>query len=145
MGRETGAKPKARLATSQSRSVARPDRPKTAEDADVVDLEPAARNEVLLCGRVAAPADERELPSGDSLLTVRIIVDRDPAARKRSAQRVDTLDCVAWTARVQRTMRTWHEGDRVQVEGALRRRFFRGVSGPVSRVEVEVQKAKRLR
>ena len=105
----------------------------------------SSRNEVLLCGRVAAPADERELPSGDSLMTVRLIVDRDEAARKRSPQKVDTLDCVAWTARTQRTIRTWTEGDRVQVEGSLRRRFFRGISGPVSRVEVEVKKAKRLR
>lgn len=103
-----------------------------------------ARNEVVLCGRVAAPAHERELPSGDSLLTARLIIDRDALAMARSAQRVDTLDCVGWTVRVQRSMRTWQAGDRVQVEGSIRRRFFRGVSGPVSRVEVEIRSARRL-
>ena len=116
-----------------------------AARADQVDADPDAyRNDVFLSGRVAAPADERELPSGDSLVTVRLIVDRDAATRKRSAQRVDTLDCVAWTARVQRTLRTWSEGDRVEVSGALRRRFFRGTAGPVSRVEVEIRKARRI-
>jgi single-strand DNA-binding protein len=108
------------------------------------DIKPA-RNEVTLCGRLAAPADERELPSGDTLLTARIIVDRDAAALSHSAQRVDTIDCVAWLARVQRTMRAWEPGDVVQVEGSIRRRFFRAESGAVSRVEVEVKRAKRVK
>jgi single-strand DNA-binding protein len=104
-----------------------------------------SRNEVTLCGRLAAPVDERELPSGDTLLTARIVIDRDEAALSHSAQRVDTLDCVAWLARVQRTMRAWQAGDRVQVEGSIRRRFFRGHNGPASRVEVEVKRARRLK
>lgn len=104
-----------------------------------------ARNEVVLCGRVAAAADERELPSGDSIMTARIIVDRDQAALSRSAQRVDTIDCVAWTVRVQRSMRSWEPGDYVQLVGAIRRRFFRAGSGPVSRVEVEIRSAKRIK
>lgn len=103
-----------------------------------------SRNEVTLCGRVAAPAEERELPSGDSLLTGRLIVDRDAAALN-SAQRVDTIDCVAWLARVQRTMRNWQAGDIVEIEGSIRRRFFRGASGSVSRVEVEVKRARRVK
>ncbi len=105
----------------------------------------SARNEVVLCGRVAAPAEERELPSGDCLVTARVIIDRDPAALARSSQRVDTIDCVAWLARAQRTMRSWQAGDNVVVEGSIRRRFFRGQTGAVSRVEVEVKRAKRLR
>lgn len=103
-----------------------------------------SRNEVTLCGRVAAPAEERELPSGDSLVTARIIVDRDAATLRNSAQRVDTIDCMAWLARVQRTMRAWQPGDTVHIEGSIRRRFFRSQAGPVSRVEVEVKRAKRL-
>lgn len=105
----------------------------------------APRNEVLLCGRLAAAAEERQLPSGDVLATIRIIIDRDAAALATSAQRVDTIDCVVWAARVRRTVRAWAPGDRVQVEGAIRRRFFRGVTGPVSRVEVEIKAARRLR
>jgi single-strand DNA-binding protein len=104
---------------------------------------PQARNEVLLCGRVAAPAAQRELPSGDTIVTARVIVDRDSSAH-RSGQRVDTIDCVAWGARVQRSLLRWETGQFVQVEGALRRRFFRGDAGPVSRFEVEVTATRRL-
>jgi single-strand DNA-binding protein len=103
-----------------------------------------ARNEVVLCGRVAAAAKERQLPSGDTIVTVRIVVDRDAQAMSRSSQRVDTIDCVAWTGRLQRSIRAWEAGQRVRVDGAIRRRFFRGASGVGSRVEVEVRSAKRL-
>jgi single-strand DNA-binding protein len=98
-----------------------------------------------LRGRVAAAADERELPSGHSIVTVRVIVDRDVAARRRSRQVVDTIDCVAWRSRVQRSIRTWRPGDWVEVEGALRRRFFRSQGGSASRTEVEVAAARRVR
>ncbi len=112
------------------------------EDAD--DPSAATCNEVVLRGRVAAPVDERELPSGDTIITARLIIDRDAAARLRSSQRVDTIDCVAWLRRVQRTMRGWQAGERVEVTGAIRRRFFRGAQGPASRVEVEIRAARRL-
>jgi single-strand DNA-binding protein len=104
-----------------------------------------ARNEIVLCGRVTSLPEERELPSGDTILTGRIVVDRDPVALRRSSQRVDTFDLVAWTARAQRVMRGWVPGDVVSVEGAVRRRFFRGMSGAVSRVEVEVRRARKVR
>jgi single-strand DNA-binding protein len=103
------------------------------------------RNEVRLVGRVAAAPVERELPSGDTVVTVRLIVDRDRSAAARSAQRVDTIDCVAWTARVQRTVCRWEAGDEVEVSGALRRRFFRVPEGPRSRFEVEIAAARRPR
>lgn len=102
------------------------------------------RNEVLLCGRVAAPADERELPSGDAIVSMRVIINRPAPGARRSTQRVDTIDCIAWTRRLQRSIRTWRAGDWVRVEGALRRRFFRTDSGPVSRFEIEVSRARRL-
>ncbi len=113
-------------------------------DPDASTAETPARNEVVLRGRVAAPADERELPSGDTIVTARLIVDRDSAALGRSSQRVDTIDCVAWLRRVQRSMRGWEQGERVEVTGAIRRRFFRGATGPVSRVEVEIRTVTRL-
>ena len=104
----------------------------------------SSRNEVVLCGRVAAEPLERELPSGDSVVTARIIVDRDATAA-RSSQRVDTIDCVGWTARVQRSMRRWAAGDEVEVHGAIRRRFYRVPDGARSRVEIEIAHSKRVR
>jgi single-strand DNA-binding protein len=119
------------------------DEPPTERGSETA-TKPAAHNEVVLRGRVAAAVDERELPSGDTIMTARIIVDRDQAALARSTQRVDTIDCVAWLRRVQRSMRGWEAGERVEVTGAIRRRFFRGSHGPVSRVEVEIRSVKRL-
>ena len=104
-----------------------------------------ARNQVTLCGRVAAEAQERELPSGDNIVTGRVIVDRDDSALRHSAQRVDTIDCVGWISRVQRSMRSWRPGDQVEVQGSIRRRFFRTPGGPASRVEVEVRSSRKLR
>jgi single-strand DNA-binding protein len=123
--------------------------PKITKAVGEVEQPPApdsdARNEVTLCGRVSALPEERDLPSGVTIVTSRIVVDRDQAARRRSSQRVDTFDLVAWTARPQRAMRGWQPGDVVTVEGAIRRRFFQGATGSVSRVEVEVRTARRIR
>lgn len=62
---------------------------------------PAARNEVLLVGRVSGVPELRELPSGDSLVSWRLVVERPPGGRKPPdgvrAPTVDTLDCTAWT------------------------------------------------
>lgn len=106
------------------------------------------RNEVALVGRVAAPAEERTLPSGDVIVTWRLVVDR-PAGSRPVPQgvrqsTVDTLDCVAWRNGARRTASTLVAGDVVSVTGALRRRFWRAGAGAVSRCEVEVAKVKRL-
>lgn len=107
------------------------------------------RNDVALVGRVAAPAEERTLPSGDVLATWRLVVDRPHTGRRvpegRRAVTVDTLDCVAWAAGARRTARSLATGDVVAVDGALRRRFWRAGAGAVSRCEVEVTTVKRLR
>lgn len=106
------------------------------------------RNEVVLVGRVSGVPQERELPSGDALISWRVVVDR-PVPRRAPPpgvrpQTVDTVDCVAWTATVRRTARGLTDGDVVSVEGALRRRFWRSGPGSASRTEVEVQALRRL-
>lgn len=132
----------------EARKVLRPVGPASTSSrarAEIPEPSPPYRNTVVLWGRVAAPPEERELPSGDCLVAVRLIIERDARPRTKSTQRVDTLDCVGWTTRVQRTMRRWNEGDRVEIEGSIRRRFFKGVAGSVSRVEIEVSNARRAR
>ncbi len=108
-----------------------------------------SRNEVVLVGRVAAEGQERALPSGDMLLSWRLVVDRPPPKRPLSEgmrhPTVDTIDCVAWTSGVRRTAAGFSAGDVVSVAGALRRRFWRTTTGPASRYEVEVLSVKRLR
>jgi single-strand DNA-binding protein len=104
------------------------------------------RNELVLVGRLAAAAEERTLPSGDVLVTWRLVVDRPPQTRPdaRRAPTVDAIDCVTWRATVRRSVLSWNPGDTIELTGALRRRFWRSERGAVSRTEVEVGQVRRL-
>jgi single-strand DNA-binding protein len=105
-------------------------------------------NEVLLRGRLSGTPEERVLPSGDTVWTFRVVIGRPqgsvagPASRRA---RVDTLECAVWSGRVKRSVPTWHDGDVVEVGGALRRRFFNAGGATVSRAEVEVARGKVIR
>ena len=111
-------------------------------------------NEIRLVGRLAVEPVHRELPSGDLLVSFRLVVDRGVAARRGSrrgaagttarAPTVDTLDCAAWRKDVQRTLSRAEAGDVLEVRGALRRRFWRTGSGAASRSEVEVLTVRRV-
>jgi single-strand DNA-binding protein len=109
------------------------------------DAAEEAVNDIRLRGRLAAVATARELPSGDEVVTFRLVVDR-PARARRSASsaRVDTLDCAAFASGVRRRSQQWQPGDVLEVQGSLRRRFFRTGGGPASRYEVEVASATRV-
>jgi single-strand DNA-binding protein len=128
-------------------------------DGQAADAAPH-HNEVRLVGRLSAPARVLDLPSGDRLVTFRVIVDRigrqqgrqqrnskdaSGASGGSGRRQVDTIDCATWTRREQRRVEKWQPGDLVEVQGELRRRFRRGESGPVSRVEVEVTLASKIR
>ncbi|HET8766952.1 MAG TPA: single-stranded DNA-binding protein [Pedococcus sp.] len=102
-------------------------------------------NEVRLVGRVSGSGQERELPSGDEVVSLRIVVPRTGRRARKSAASVDTIDVACWTTRVRRTALSLADGDVVQVEGALRRRFFRAGSGAASRYEVEATTVRRVR
>lgn len=102
-------------------------------------------NSVEICGRVSAEPVVRTLPSGDTLTTFRVIVRRSARALKRSKVSVDTFDCVAWSAAMQRAAQRLRAGDIVAVGGELRRRFHRSGSTPVSRVDVEITRCRRVR
>lgn len=103
------------------------------------------RNMVHLVGRVASAPTERELPSGDRITTFRIVVARERTPMTAGSRQVsDWVDCAVWSGRLRRTVRAWLVDDTVAVEGALRRRFFRGTTGAASRVEIEVLSGRRL-
>jgi single-strand DNA-binding protein len=105
--------------------------------------DPVETNEVRLVGRLAAEPEVKELPSGDRLTSFRIVVARPAGGPSR--QRVDAIECAAWTARVRRSAAGWRPGDVVEVQGAVRRRFFRTGAGAASRVEVEASSARVIR
>lgn len=102
-----------------------------------VDID--CRNTVSLIGRVSSAPLEREMPSGDRVVTFRLVMrrERTPMTAK-SKQTSDWVDCTAWGSRARRSAATWQVGDQVAVEGALRRRFFRGTAGSSTMLEVEM-------
>jgi single-strand DNA-binding protein len=101
-------------------------------------------NQVRLAGRVSAAPETRVLPSGDEVVSFRLVVPRSAAARRRSKQPVDTIECTAWTAALRRSVGRLEGGTEVVVTGELRRRFSRAAGGPMSWVTVELDSCKRL-
>ncbi|MCW2867141.1 MAG: single-stranded DNA-binding protein [Marmoricola sp.] len=119
--------------------------PDTTDTPDTTSAAPAPAphlNEVVLTGRVSATPEERELPSGDRLVTFRVIVDRPPE-RGSTKRAVDVIDVACWGGRVRRSALALSAGDAVRVEGSLRRRFFAAGAGRASRYEVEARRAVR--
>ncbi|WP_245644656.1 single-stranded DNA-binding protein [Nocardioides jensenii] len=98
-------------------------------------------SQVVLEGRLSKPPEEKVLPSGDAVWSLRVVVPRPEGARPG----VDWIDCSVWSGRLRRSVRTWTVGDIVEVEGVLRRRFFRVAGTPVSRLEVEATSGRLIR
>lgn len=98
-------------------------------------------NLVFLRGRLAETPVERELPSGDVLLSFRLTVPRPPGERVR----VDSLECVAVKASLRRTVGRSAPGDELEVEGSLQRRFWRSPTGPASRYAVAATSVRRTK
>lgn len=118
-------------------------------------------NSVRLVGRVSVEPERRELPSGDELVQLRVIVARpthparasgggrgsanakdDDAGSPRT--QVDTIDVACWTALTRRTAARLQPGQVVEVQGALRRRFFKTGAVTQSRYEVEASLLRRV-
>lgn len=111
-------------------------------------------NSVRLVGRVTARGEPRELPSGDTVVTLRLVVPR--VGRRDRARRgertshgesgratVDTIDVACWSAACRRTAARCEVDDHVEVDGSLRRRFFRAGGAVASRYEVEASRLRR--
>ncbi|SDZ15047.1 single-strand DNA-binding protein [Geodermatophilus africanus] len=101
------------------------------------------RNDVVLRGRLSAPAEVRTLPSGDTLVSFRLVVRR-PEPRVRG-QSTDTLPCITYDRALQRRVTAWRAGDVVEVEGALQRRFWRTAGGGTASVtEVNCRRGRKV-
>ena len=101
-------------------------------------------NEVRLVGRISVQPEERILPSGDAMWSFRVVVPR-AEGDTGSRQRVDALDCAAWSARSRRSVAGWNADDVVEVHGAVRRRFFNTAAGAASRFEIEMIRGRVIR
>jgi len=113
------------------------------------DDAPPGANEVRLVGRVSAEPVEQELPSGDLVVTLRLVVPRERTRRRTAASSggasVDTIDVACWSGRTRSSALRLGACDHAEVSGALRRRFFRAGGAAVSRYEVEAASVRRVR
>ncbi len=107
--------------------------------ADAVGAIRLGVNEVIVCGRISGSPEERELPNGDTVVQLRLVVPRTDSCAKAGGggATVDTIDVACWTKALQRKAVRLKPSDVVTVRGALRRRFWRSPGGPASRYEVE--------
>lgn len=107
-----------------------------------------AVNSVIIVGRLSAPPERKELPSGDVLWTWRMVVNRPKSHHSVKASQkaaVDTIDCTTFSKTLGRSAEKWEKDAVLEVAGALRRRFFKTPTGTGSRYEVECHAAKKLK
>ena len=114
-------------------------------------------NEVRLVGRLSRSPESRQLPSGDEVTQLRLVVRRAPEpARSRAAAAmseaaraarvgVDVIDVSCWSAATRRSALRFAEGDTLEVEGALRRRFYRVGPAVQSRYDVVAGSLRRVK
>ena len=86
-------------------------------------------NDVALRGWVTTIGVERELPSGETAVQFRIAITRAEGG-------VDTIDIEAWSPETQRVALKLQDGDWVEINGSIRRRFWKASSGLASRWQV---------
>ena len=94
-------------------------------------------NEVILLGRASTPAVEKELPSGDKVVEVRIVIGRD------NRDGYDTFDLAFWSAALRKRALTLADDEWIEVTGTLRRRFWRSGNTIASRWQVEGRELRR--
>ena len=94
-------------------------------------------NDVALRGWVTTIATERELPSGDLVVQFRIAITRPEGG-------VDTIDLESWSAKTRRSALSLKDGEWVEIQGSIRRRFWKSGQGLASRWQVLTNEIKRL-
>lgn len=100
---------------------------------------------VRVIGRLGSTVHDRELPSGDVVSTFTIVVDRREGSRPSSSRtRVDAIPCQAFRSTLRSRVARLEPGTLIEVEGALRRRFWRSASGLGSALEVDVSQLRKV-
>lgn len=80
-------------------------------------------NRIILIGRLVAEPELRQTPSGTSVCSFRIAVQRSFAPRGGERQ-TDFFDIVAWQQRGEFVTRFFHKGNMIGVEGRLETREY---------------------
>lgn len=98
------------------------------------------RNQVMLVGKLSGAPEEKTLPSGDTLLSWRLVIRRKPGRRRSSP--VDSLPCVTFDQDTADAVLAMRSGDYMEVEGSLRCRIFGPPKAKIWRYDVEANAAR---
>ena len=91
------------------------------------------RNRTQLIGRVSGKPITKRLPSGDEIVELRLVVERD------DREGVDTLDIAIWPSQLRKRSLSLKDQEWISVSGVLRRRFWRNGAALASRWQVEAR------
>ena len=91
------------------------------------------RNRTQLIGRVSGKPTSKRLPSGDEIVELRLVVERD------DREGVDTLDIAIWPSQLRKRSLSLKDQEWISVSGVLRRRFWRNGAALASRWQVEAR------
>lgn len=98
-------------------------------------------NKVILLGRITQDLELRTTPSGASVLTFTVAVDRR-FQTKGEEKKSDFFNCVAWRNEAEFISRYWSKGRAILVEGELQNRSYVDKNGATRYVtEVVVDRA----
>ena len=110
-----------------------------SKNAEVIEKEEIdySLNDVMLRGWVTTIATERKLPSGDLVVQFRIAISRPEGG-------VDTIDLEAWSAKNRRSALSLKDGEWVEIEGSIRRRFWKAGANLASCWTVNTAEIRRI-
>lgn len=85
-------------------------------------------NKVILLGRITRDLELKTTPSGVSVLSFSVAVDRRYQA-KGEGRKADFFNCVAWRDLAEHIARNWSKGKPILVEGELQNRDYTDKDG----------------
>ncbi|MBQ4050436.1 MAG: single-stranded DNA-binding protein [Oscillospiraceae bacterium] len=86
-------------------------------------------NRVILMGRLVADPELRQTPSGVSVATFRVAVDRNYQAKGSAERQADFISCVAWRQTGEFISRYFQKGRMIALEGSLQTRNYEDKQG----------------
>jgi single-strand DNA-binding protein len=86
-------------------------------------------NKIFLQGRLVADPELRQTPSGVSVATLRLAVDRDIKNKETGERATDFINVVAWRATAEFVSRYFSKGRMAIVEGRLQIRNYNDRDG----------------
>ena len=99
------------------------------------------RNEVYLVGEVSTAPEERTLSDGRGVMTFRLEVRAD----SETGPIRDSFDITIADGRTRKAARAWEVGNLIEIEGVVRRKFYKAGAASKPFTVIEAASAKRLR